>query len=103
MLGDLGSGTFGTLLGAGLRNLGCEVDEEPVVVPDGAPVGEAIRAAVGDAKLSYLGYSYGTLLGAVYAHLYPGRVRAFVLDGAVDLVSLGRWRGAHHARVPVTP
>ncbi|MCQ0007032.1 hypothetical protein LUX73_21805 [Actinomadura madurae] len=26
-----------------------------------------------------------------------------VLDGAVDLVSLGRWRGAHHARVPVTP
>ncbi|MFB9318497.1 alpha/beta hydrolase [Cryptosporangium minutisporangium] len=45
---------------------------------------DAIRAAVGDTKMTYLGYSYGTLLGAVYAHLYPTRVRAFVLDGAVD-------------------
>ena len=45
---------------------------------------EAIRAAVGDAKTTYLGYSYGTLLGATYAHLYPGSVRALVLDGAVD-------------------
>ncbi|MEV6523989.1 alpha/beta hydrolase [Longispora sp. NPDC051575] len=45
---------------------------------------EAIRVAVGDEKLSYLGYSYGTLLGAVYAHQYPGKVRAAVLDGAVD-------------------
>lgn len=45
---------------------------------------DAIRAAVGDPKMTYLGYSYGTLLGAVYAHLYPTRIRAFVLDGAVD-------------------
>ncbi|EXG80937.1 putative hydrolase or acyltransferase of alpha/beta superfamily [Cryptosporangium arvum DSM 44712] len=45
---------------------------------------DAIREAVGDPKMTYLGYSYGTLLGAVYAHLYPGRIRAFVLDGAVD-------------------
>lgn len=45
---------------------------------------EAIREAVGDEKLTYLGYSYGTLLGAVYAHLYPTRVRAMVLDGAID-------------------
>ncbi len=45
---------------------------------------EAIRAAVGDPKLTYLGYSYGTLLGAVYAHRYPTRIRALVLDGAVD-------------------
>lgn len=45
---------------------------------------EAVRAAVGDDKLTYLGYSYGTLLGAVYAHLYPTRVRAMVLDGAID-------------------
>ncbi|MFI6331204.1 molybdenum cofactor biosynthesis protein B [Micromonospora chersina] len=36
--------TSGPLLVAGLRELGCEVDE-PVVVPDGAPVGEALRAA----------------------------------------------------------
>ncbi|MFI9530096.1 alpha/beta hydrolase [Micromonospora rosaria] len=45
---------------------------------------DAVRAAVGDDKLTYLGYSYGTLLGATYAQLYPERVRAFVFDGAVD-------------------
>ncbi|WP_412539673.1 alpha/beta hydrolase [Longispora sp. K20-0274] len=45
---------------------------------------EAIRLAVGDPKLTYLGYSYGTLLGAVYAHQYPTTIRAAVLDGAVD-------------------
>src|SRR5207244_2813271 len=38
----------------------------------------------GDPKLTYLGYSYGTLLGAVYAQLFPTKVRALVLDGAVD-------------------
>src|SRR5207247_2178977 len=45
---------------------------------------ERIRVTLGDAKLSYLGYSYGTLLGAVYAKLFPDRIRAMVLDGAVD-------------------
>jgi pimeloyl-ACP methyl ester carboxylesterase len=45
---------------------------------------DAIRAAVGDEKLTYLGFSYGTLLGAVYAQLFPTNVRALVLDGAVD-------------------
>jgi pimeloyl-ACP methyl ester carboxylesterase len=45
---------------------------------------DAIRAAVGDAKLTYLGYSYGTLLGATYAQLFPQNIRALVLDGAVN-------------------
>jgi pimeloyl-ACP methyl ester carboxylesterase len=45
---------------------------------------EALRAKLGDPKLTYLGYSYGTLLGAQYASAYPDRVRALVLDGAVD-------------------
>lgn len=45
---------------------------------------DAIRAAVGDEKLTYIGFSYGTLLGAVYAQLFPDKVRALVLDGAVD-------------------
>jgi pimeloyl-ACP methyl ester carboxylesterase len=45
---------------------------------------DAIRAAVGDRKLSYLGFSYGTALGAMYADLFPKRVRALVLDGPVD-------------------
>ncbi|HEX8346594.1 MAG TPA: alpha/beta hydrolase, partial [Actinoplanes sp.] len=45
---------------------------------------DAVRAAVGDEKLTYLGFSYGTLLGATYAQLFPQKVRALVLDGAVN-------------------
>lgn len=45
---------------------------------------DVIREALGDSKLSYIGVSYGTFLGAVYANLFPTRVRAFVLDGAFD-------------------
>jgi pimeloyl-ACP methyl ester carboxylesterase len=45
---------------------------------------DALRAAVGDDKMSYLGFSYGTLLGATYAQLFPTKIRALVLDGAVD-------------------
>jgi pimeloyl-ACP methyl ester carboxylesterase len=45
---------------------------------------DLLRAALGEPRLSYLGFSYGTYLGAWYAQLFPGRVRALVLDGAVD-------------------
>ena len=45
---------------------------------------DALRAAVGDDKINYLGYSYGTRIGAAYAEAYPDKVRAMVLDGAVD-------------------
>jgi len=45
---------------------------------------DLVRQAVGDTKLTYLGYSYGTRLGSVYAQLFPRQVRALVLDGAVD-------------------
>ena len=44
---------------------------------------DAIRAALGEERLTYLGFSYGTEIGAVYASLYPDRIRALVLDGAV--------------------
>jgi len=43
-----------------------------------------IRAALGEPTLTYIGYSYGTFLGAQYAELFPTHVRALVLDGAVD-------------------
>ncbi|MGH2632193.1 MAG: alpha/beta fold hydrolase, partial [Tepidiformaceae bacterium] len=46
---------------------------------------ESVRVALGEDKLTYLGYSYGTTIGAVYADMFPGKVRAFVLDGATDL------------------
>jgi pimeloyl-ACP methyl ester carboxylesterase len=45
---------------------------------------DQIRQAVGDDKLNYLGFSYGTELGAQYIHLFPQQVRVAVLDGAVD-------------------
>ncbi|MEU0741532.1 alpha/beta hydrolase [Streptomyces sp. NPDC006134] len=45
---------------------------------------DAIRATLGARRISYLGYSYGTYLGAVYAKLFPERVRRLVLDSVVD-------------------
>jgi pimeloyl-ACP methyl ester carboxylesterase len=45
---------------------------------------DVLRAALGDDKLSYLGISYGSVLGATYASIFPTRVRAMVLDAAVD-------------------
>lgn len=42
---------------------------------------DALRAAVGDRQLNYLGYSYGTTIGRTYALRYPNRVRVLLLDG----------------------
>jgi pimeloyl-ACP methyl ester carboxylesterase len=60
---------------------------------------DGVRAAVGDEKTTYVGASYGTFLGAVYANLFPRRVGAMVLDGVVDPVlqttdALGSLRSA---------
>lgn len=46
---------------------------------------DLLRAVLGDETLSYLGFSYGTQLGATYAALYPARVGRMVLDGGIDL------------------
>jgi pimeloyl-ACP methyl ester carboxylesterase len=54
---------------------------------------DILRAALGESKLSYLGKSYGTLLGASYAQQFPSRVRALVLDGAVDPALTGPQMG----------
>ncbi|MFJ7335097.1 alpha/beta hydrolase [Streptomyces sp. NPDC101116] len=45
---------------------------------------DAIRRALGAKRITYFGYSYGTYLGAVYAKLFPERVRRMVLDSVVD-------------------
>ncbi len=45
---------------------------------------DLLRSATGRGRLTYFGISYGTYLGATYANLFPGRVRAMVLDGNVD-------------------
>jgi pimeloyl-ACP methyl ester carboxylesterase len=50
---------------------------------------DSIRAALGQQQVSYLGYSYGTYIGQVYATLFPHRVRRMVLDSVVD--PTGAW------------
>lgn len=45
---------------------------------------DVIRSALGEAKLNYLGFSYGTRIGTAYAETFPRNVRAMVLDGALD-------------------
>ncbi|MEU1125525.1 alpha/beta hydrolase [Streptomyces sp. NPDC005899] len=60
---------------------------------------DLLRQVLGDGKLNYFGISYGTELGGVYAHLYPGNVGRFVLDAVVDPAqdakqsSIGQARG----------
>lgn len=63
---------YGDWLGAlGSRNVARDLDR--------------IRAALGEDRIDYLGYSYGTVIGAAYAQEFPERIRTMVLDGAVDL------------------
>ncbi|MBP7452165.1 MAG: alpha/beta fold hydrolase [Ottowia sp.] len=50
---------------------------------------DLIRGLLGDAKLNYVGYSYGTWLGAWYASLFPEKVGRMVLDSALDFVPNG--------------
>ncbi len=45
---------------------------------------DVLRGVLGDETLHYLGYSYGTFIGARYAELFPGKVGRMVLDGAID-------------------
>jgi pimeloyl-ACP methyl ester carboxylesterase len=45
---------------------------------------DVLRAALGDDKLTYLGFSYGTAIGTAYAEQFPSNVRALILDGAED-------------------
>ncbi|WP_328413378.1 alpha/beta hydrolase [Streptomyces violaceus] len=54
---------------------------------------DSIRKALGAKKINYFGYSYGTYLGAVYAKLFPQRVRRLVLDSIVD--PTGVWYDAN--------
>ncbi len=58
---------------------------------------DAVRAAMGDAQLSYLGFSYGTVIGQEYAALFPSRVRAMVLDGVVNIGPSGLELAAEQA------
>jgi pimeloyl-ACP methyl ester carboxylesterase len=77
-------------LGAGLNELAQQCEQRsgdllPYVSSENtARDMDRIRQAVGDRKLTYVGYSYGTYIGTLYAKLFPKKVRALVLDGAID-------------------
>ncbi|WP_329619803.1 alpha/beta hydrolase [Streptomyces sp. NBC_01255] len=67
---------------------GCRAASGPLLphvgTDDAARDLDVLRAALGERRLTYVGWSYGTSLGTSYAEQFPRRVRAMVLDGAVD-------------------
>jgi pimeloyl-ACP methyl ester carboxylesterase len=62
---------------------------------------DLLRRAVGDQKLTYHGISYGTHLGATYANLFPGRIRAMVFDGTMDFIGNATGHGDAGQKVPL--
>lgn len=59
---------------------------------------DAVRAAMGDDQLSYLGSSYGTAIGQEYAHLFPARVDKMIIDAVVELGADGLEQAADQAQ-----
>ncbi|MFB7514610.1 alpha/beta hydrolase [Streptomyces sp. NPDC056144] len=59
---------------------------------------EVLRAALGEPRLTYLGASYGTYIGGLYATLFPHRVRRMVLDAPVDPTPAKVWYGNNLAQ-----
>lgn len=62
---------------------------------------EHVRVALGEPDMNFIGYSYGSVIGATYANLYPQRARAIILDGALDLVGNSRGHGDEAKTLPV--
>jgi pimeloyl-ACP methyl ester carboxylesterase len=61
---------------------------------------DLLRQAVGDDKLTYIGYSYGTYLGLTYVNLFPDKVRAVVLDSNIDPIAWSVGEGGQSATLP---
>ncbi|HST82431.1 MAG TPA: alpha/beta hydrolase [Kineosporiaceae bacterium] len=61
-----------------------------------------LRQAVGDRKLNYVGYSYGSILGQTYAALFPSKVRALTIDGVIDAQEWSTGSPRESRRVPFT-
>lgn len=61
---------------------------------------EMVRRGLGDGKLNYLGFSYGTYLGQLYANMFPNRFRTLAIDGNIDPRA---WVGTSAtAQIPMT-
>ena len=63
---------------------------------------DLLRQAVGDDKLNFLGYSYGSYIGATYANLFPDRVGALVVDGVLNPVAWSTGTDDESATLPFT-
>ena len=61
---------------------------------------DLLRGALGDEKVNYLGFSYGSILGQNYANLFPSRVGAFVIDGVLDPIA---WTTGYDQDAKTTP
>ena len=61
---------------------------------------DRLRQAVGDEKLTYAGFSYGSYLGVMYANLFPDKVRAVVVDGVLDPVAWSTGAPGESATLP---
>jgi pimeloyl-ACP methyl ester carboxylesterase len=62
---------------------------------------DLLRRAVGDRRLTYIGFSYGTHIGTVYANLFPDRVRALTLDAVIDPFEWTTGRSPAERHIPV--
>jgi pimeloyl-ACP methyl ester carboxylesterase len=62
---------------------------------------DAVRKALGERKLTFVGYSYGSLMGQQYAELFPRNVRALVMDGNMDHSLRTAWDFARTETAPV--
>jgi pimeloyl-ACP methyl ester carboxylesterase len=61
---------------------------------------DLLRRAVGDKRLSYVGYSWGSYLGTTYANLFPSKVRALTVDGVLDPIAWSTGRDDQARRLP---
>lgn len=61
---------------------------------------DVLREAVGDAKLTYAGVSYGTMIGQTYANMFPSNVRAIIIDGVLDPIAWTTGVGNEGSTVP---
>jgi pimeloyl-ACP methyl ester carboxylesterase len=64
---------------------------------------EAVRAALGEGKLNYIGFSYGTMMGQRYAELFPHRIRTMINDANMDHSIRSPWEQNSTASASTTP
>ncbi|MDQ3104273.1 MAG: alpha/beta hydrolase [Actinomycetota bacterium] len=63
---------------------------------------DLLRRAVGDERMTFAGYSYGSMIGSTYAAMFPDKVRAVVIDGILDPVAWSTGRGDQAETLPVS-